>query len=184
MDKQKSELYDTTLFKKFQECLESKNELEIYQNTHTDKFYKAMPCTIKPRKIKNNPLMMAQMLSKKIVYGEQNSSMEINCQESNRTRGCPRFSSPSRNDERQQQIRSLIISRREKQRCPSIKSDVFKEANVQLNHNIFDQPKKIRTPKYTRAELYFSYQLRDSLRTPRSGLTIPQYLAAKIKSIK
>ncbi|CAD8044578.1 unnamed protein product [Paramecium primaurelia] len=184
MDQQKSELYDTALFRKFHECLESQNELEIYQNTHTDKFYKAMPCTIKPKKIKNNPIIMAQMLSKKIVYKEQNQSIEMNYQESNRSRGCTRFSSPSRNDERQQQIRSLIISRRENQRCPSIKQDVFKKANEQLNHNIFDLPKKIRTPKYSRAELYFSSHLRDSLRTPRNGIKIPQYLANKIKYIK
>ncbi|CAD8138999.1 unnamed protein product [Paramecium octaurelia] len=184
MDQQKSELQDTVLFRKFQEYLENQNELQIYHNTHVDKFYKAMPCTIRPRKIKNNPIIMAQMLSKKIVYQEKIQSPQTNYQESNRTRGCQRLSSPTRNDERQHQMRSLLVSRREKQRCHSINSEVFKEVTLQLNHNILDQPKKIRTPRSTRAELYFSYHLRDSLRTPRCGITIPQYLAGKIKSIK
>ncbi|CAD8043214.1 unnamed protein product [Paramecium primaurelia] len=184
MDQQKSELQDTVLFRKFQEYLENQNELQIYHNTHTDKFYKAMPCTLKPRKIQNNPIIMAQMLSKKIVYKEQIQSVQINCEEYYRTRACRRFSSSTRNDERQQQIRSQLVSRREKQRCHSINSEILKEVNIQMNHNILDLPKKIRTPKSTRAELYFSYNLRDSLRTPRCGITIPQYLAGKIKQIK
>ncbi|CAK85386.1 unnamed protein product (macronuclear) [Paramecium tetraurelia] len=181
MDQQKSEQEDTVLFRQFQEYLENQNELQIYHNTHADRFYKAMPCTIKPRKIKNNPIIMAQML----VRNSQSISPKKQCiKKKFRSLKLIVRKTPTRNDERQQQLRSLLVSRREKQRCHSINSEVFKEVNLQLNHNILDQPKKLRTPRSTRAELYFSNQLRDSLRTPRCGITIPQYLAGKIKSIK
>ncbi|CAD8061495.1 unnamed protein product [Paramecium sonneborni] len=182
MDYQKNELYETALFRKFKESLEKEKELQIYNNTHIDKFYKAMPCTIRPRKIENSPIIIAQMLSKNIVFREQFSQMEI--QESDRSRVFSRIQTPSKNDDRQNFMRSLVYSRREKQRSSSVKSDVFDLANIQLNQNINDLPKKLRTSKCKRAQLYFCSHLRDRIKSPRLGITIPQYLASKIKSIK
>lgn len=46
-DDLKSELYETALFKKFKEQISKENELFIYNNTHCDKMYRALPCTIR-----------------------------------------------------------------------------------------------------------------------------------------
>lgn len=43
----KSELFETALFKKYKDSHSIENELLIYNNTHTDKMYRALPCTLK-----------------------------------------------------------------------------------------------------------------------------------------
>ncbi|KAM3147718.1 hypothetical protein pb186bvf_000046 [Paramecium bursaria] len=154
-----------------------------------NQYYKAFPCTIKPKRIQDNPLMMASILQK-----NQIDRRHIQEQQNRLFLRTPvkRSRSMSQRASRQFSKGDLILTSTKlilcdksysftQQNRPRILSQ---SSNLTGQKSFYDQENKPRTPSSIKANIYFNPQIRDAIRQSRNGSELTKYLAQNIKKRK